>query len=603
MTTTRNRTPMTHPSGVSSSLSARATNGNNEEEQHEASLPAATAMVSQSVDDHVEEEMAVPVREEPDREQRLRGSGLPAYGALPACLLSALPVAADSVSGSWADSGADRLSWNLETVTWECVADKDLILIPLQYAPGPLGGDFAQLERCGMAVFVVRGKPARLSTYCRLVGYYGSHVEPVSNVRIGQCFAFGTPEAFLRAREDLAAFCAELREALPLIVESEKRHRDEDGDNEHRHRRPTAQGEGALTLPASDSSQGERSPNCVYDADGGAHFTRVRTDIGGRERDLVVSFRAISTARGVSVRGAEYILQASEYREEVGIQSKRKAADRAEGFRSCGLLDRCSGLLFYSTTDTVALEKLLKGLFGGHNRGYLRMQDFSSRGEIPRNSSPCPVYNAILADALKNMEVVLRVFYDAAYVGALGTFIDCLEGEDRPFDLAPSGFLLDAVEGVLTEFFRRLRSSEKQPDLRGPEKCALALRGMFDGLVKDNDSRAKLTESVTAYDMHELREKAFQTSRPPTSRERILSSNKIKQEGGGATVCPYDFASQLGIRGSKLERFTCRKGAACPFKHKPLGGMPKAEMLAIVANFPPGVKEHCMTAISQRRFK
>ena len=90
----------------------------------------------------------------------------------------------------------------------------------------------------------------------------------------------------------------------------------------------------------------------------------------------------------------------------------------------------------------------------------------------------------MLALALRNLEVVLTVYYSPAFIGSLAEFIDCLQGVQRPMDLAPSGYLGHAVHMVLSVFFRSLRSAGVPERLaRTPGECAKLLKADMAALV------------------------------------------------------------------------------------------------------------------------
>ena len=137
-------------------------------------------------------------------------------------------------------------------------------------------------------------------------------------------------------------------------------------------------------------------------------------------------------------------------------QAELRSPEREEGYISCGLLDRIRRLNI--CRDSRQLRKLMKGLFGGSDEGNLGLRDFlSPRMSIPADPFPCKQNNLILVVALKNLELVLRVVFASAFENSIAEFIKCLEGESRPLELVPSGFLLHAVETLLTQYFRRLR--------------------------------------------------------------------------------------------------------------------------------------------------
>ena len=176
-----------------------------------------------------------------------------------------------------------------------------------------------------------------------------------------------------------------------------------------------------------------------------------------------------------------------------------RSSEREEGYTSCGLLDRIRRLNI--CRDARQLEKLMKGLFGGSDEGNLGLWDFLSLGtSLPADPFPCKQNNLILVVALKNLELVLRVVFASAFENSIAEFIKCLEGESRPLELVPSGFLLHVVETLLTQYFRRLRDPDTRSttdrDLGSPTACASTLQSKFKLLVEELSDPGSLSVAV-----------------------------------------------------------------------------------------------------------
>ena len=94
--------------------------------------------------------------------------------------------------------------------------------------------------------------------------------------------------------------------------------------------------------------------------------------------------------------------------------------------------------------------------------------------QLPMEDFPDAESNKILAPAIRNLEIVLAVYYSPAFIGSLAEFVECLQGVERPMDLAPSGFLGHAV---FTIYFRTLRSEALPERLaKNPGECAGLLK-------------------------------------------------------------------------------------------------------------------------------
>ena len=163
------------------------------------------------------------------------------------------------------------------------------------------------------------------------------------------------------------------------------------------------------------------------------HQSRLKTDITSREAELGVLFRVMEPGRWPSLMGKDFVLQVSLYNDIVVEQSMVSSGIRQAAFISCGLLDRIYLLGFQ--TDSARLRKLLTGQFGGSAVGALSIQDFLGKDvQLPMEDFPDAESNKILATAMRNMEIVLAVYYSPAFVGSLAEFVECLQGVERPMD-------------------------------------------------------------------------------------------------------------------------------------------------------------------------
>ena len=230
-------------------------------------------------------------------------------------------------------------------------------------------------------------------------------------------------------------------------------------------------------------------------------------------------------------------------------QAELRSPKREEAYTSCGLLDRIRRLNI--CRDSRQLEKLMKGLFGGSDEGNLGLRDFLSPGmSLPADPFPCKQNNLILVVALKNLELVLRVVFASAFENSIAEFIKCLEGESRPLELVPSGFLLHAVETLLTQYFRRLRDpytrSTTDRDLGSPTACASALQSKFKLLGEELSDSGSLSMAVARFTLRKGNQPTCWPTNP-VSQEAVPARPHPSAPILVNSVCPFFFASQLKV--------------------------------------------------------
>jgi hypothetical protein len=111
----------------------------------------------------------------------------------------------------------------------------------------------------------------------------------------------------------------------------------------------------------------------------------------------------------------------------------------------------------------------------------LNLEDFVTKRSqaITDRASPCPLHNAGLVSALKNLAMCMHIVFSNSFGGALEDFIDHLEGAQRIMEVVPSDFLKHSVEVALRKFFRVVRSVKTSAlvDMKvsTPQQCATYL--------------------------------------------------------------------------------------------------------------------------------
>ena len=480
------------------------------------------------------------------------------------------------------DNGGVLISYNLSHIPAASVKASNFILLPSRPPTASEDFNFAFLEGCGFLIFAWKSTLRDLS-FLQYVGRYGETAGAAVSERI-QC---ATPEFFIVAAGDLLVRCHQLAAVVDRSNSSVRSQRqlnstvtgsapggvEEEASSDVGRKRPREQ----------EVTQGERSWVTLYDLDGTGHQSRLKTDITSREAELGVVFRVTEPGRWQSLMGKDFVLQVSLCNDIVVEQAMVSSGVRQAAFISCGLLDRIYLLGFQ--TDSARLRQLLTGQFGGSAVGALSIQDFLGKDvQLPREDFPDGESNRILATAIRNMEIVLAVYYSPAFIGSLAEFVECLQGVERPMDLAPSGFL--GVEMVLTKYFRTLRSEALPERLaRNPGECAGLLKKDMADFVLLASHQGTLSEAVARYNKYS-RHNGKKQIRP----ERRSDSPAVKTEGEAPVlgVCINFFGGQLKIENPRTgKQYECTRPAGeCPFRHQRSNGMTKTAMLAVVGKFP-----------------
>ena len=473
------------------------------------------------------------------------------------------------------DKTKTRMSYNVALKAAIHVTEKEFILIPIRELNSGEMFDFNYLESSGFLILIPKGLPTAAATYAKLIGYYNGS----SDIEIGANLQFETPTNLLIASGDLLINCQTVKDTQ---VKGQQK-----GSN---NKRPRPDQEDEET-PVHNTKTGERSNSFVYNPEGGLHPTRVKTDLATREMDLAVVFRVTEPTRWTSIMGTEYILQCSEYMEYVTEQFKCSDQLRQGGFESCGILDRITCLGF--NRDVNLLTKFMKGHIGGDTANHLQLQQFLSQGTIPKTDQPCLYHNQLLIQALRNFELTCTIFYSGKFSGAMDNFINNLEGLIRPFELAPSGFILHAVDSTLSRFFRALRTERNNDKLKDPFHCALFLTDCFADLLSATDTQQKLSEAISRYQLQQLKERILQGRKPtePPQKPVGAQGNVIREN----RICAYHFAGLLKVKSPEGKLFQCKK-STCTYNHLRLASMTHKTIYETIETLPSPLKESCRAA-------
>lgn len=507
------------------------------------------------------------------------GETLPLYGILPDSAIESMKALAGFVVDGYTEEGALRLSFNTTVRLWQAMDKKSFFLLP---ALSPAEGGALSMEFLDdslVQLWQLRGKPTSTATHAMLIGLVGKGVQPQDALVIGTRVTFETPAAFLVTVEELedvamqkaAAWSATEKRRMEALSGAEGVE-----SPEKRMRCGLQDGKGV-------QSQGEKrdSATVIVDLEGGMHPTRLKKNLAERERDLGVMFRVSARERWPHIMGTEYVLQVEEYARVINEQCTFRHSERDLGFETCGLLDRIWNLNF--SEDMSLLKKLLTGDFGGPSGDALDMQKFAGRStKIPVEPTPCPQQNRALVVAMKNMELVLEVFYGSAFKGTTAFFIDKLEGLERPMELASSAFLLHSLEVVLSRYFRALRmattaANAATRDISSPASCAARLTTVLKDFISTVDTQEKLSEAMARYQLRDYRGKPSNTVKAavlPVKKEvKFASAVTSVSPSGTKQPCGEHFAGQLKAQDPRTSRtFACQYGDACRYQHDDITG-------------------------------
>ena len=534
-------------------------------------------------------------------------TSLPEYGTLPDAAIESLNAVALFDPDEYEGEGPLRLSFNTRMQPWKEMGSKSFFIIPALSPPGEHILNMSFLDSSLDQLCQLRGKPTSKKTYAMLIGVAGNGQLPVDALLPGARISVATPSSFLSVIEELEEvtvnFASALNARSKRVYEAEVLEANDDKVHLDKRMR------GGLQDGMGVQSQGEKQSSklMLIDLEGGIHPTRVKKDMAEREKELGVVFRVCERERWPFIMGTECILQIEEYARVIGEQSISRANERDVGFECCSLLDRVWSLGFSS--DMLLLRKLLTGDFGGSTVDALNLQKFAGRSiKIPVEMTPCPNQNMALVIAFRNLDLVLSVFYGAAFRGTTTAFIDQLEGLQRPMELAPSGFLLHSVEIVLSKYFRALRMATTVAnaglrDISTPAMCADRLRAVLKEFSSTIDTQEKLSEAMAWYQLRE--------SRNRTSSMVVLKAKtdaKAKPAGFAASppgtnsdaVCGEHFAGQLKVQNPRTNNtFACAFGDACRYRHEDVTAWTQAKKASTAATLGLRFRQPCIEALGK----
>jgi hypothetical protein len=146
-----------------------------------------------------------------------------------------------------------------------------------------------------------------------------------------------------------------------------------------------------------------------------------------------------------------------------------------------------------------------------------------------------------IIQVLKNLQMELRIVFSTAFANFLDTFINLLEGEQRPTEAVAADFLRDSFELAIRKFFRVVRSVKgsalKNFSFKTPELCPVFLTSLFTKIAAD----FSVTTTMLALDNYYR----FKVSRRNVSVNAAMPAKAEKSQAKKPTVRRYSVNYQI----------------------------------------------------------
>ena len=495
----------------------------------------------------------------------------------------------------------------------------DTFFVPSRAPVGAEEWNFSFMGICPLLTFRLKGRPGSRTTFAQFMGYGIGVVDRA--LMVGTLVKFSTPDFFLIAKRDLGT------SSIGALPSSSA---------------PTTFYQQAMPVPTTGQVEvtgdmpgatGERSNTMIYDLGGVRHQTRSKVDLAKREKDLLLSFRAVDVLRWPLWMGSDFVAQPEEYARMINEQARTRAPARDPAFSTCGLLDRIDDLGL--TRSCEKLKLFMTGdLFLG-SAACLTLSDFESKGmPIASGVGVDLDRNRNLIGALRNLEVALQVFYSAEFAESFSIFIAHLEGAERPMELVSARFMKYSVELTLEKFFRVVRSVKSSnpscPVLNNPKDCAVYLVESLNLLAVDlsnhskrmideeyfvlrtkrDVSRDKPTVSDKKVEPTVLENKKTQAQSVPAKtgvRTRSVSvadaagKAPVKMEPLVKKVCMHHLGAHLNaINSTDGKTYKCHRGSKCSFEHENLTGSSDQHVRALISTLPENKRPDLVAKMSKK---
>ena len=535
----------------------------------------------------------------------MTGVQLPSYPLAPGSLLHALEHTSTVVSSSTDDDG-EFFAMSLAEVTSAAEVESNaMIVVPLNEPLVDQQLDFTYAAGSSLMFIQLTARPQPRMTYGHCAAYSDGLLD--QPVEIGSKFKFPTSVTFIVAKPQLVeAIRASLGLGTGAVQESES--------GKRQCVRPLGVG-GEQADDAGEKIKGT-SINLI-DLEGCRHPTRTKGEIAQREADLNFVWRAMDAEKLEFCVTPDSALQVEEYRSLLCEQAETDKSDRHTTFISSGLISQIQKLVFFRDRDK--LKFLITGAFqlDGIGIATLTIDDFVIGQSISDKHAVCSNHNAALTTTLKNFQTLLHIVFSNAYENCLASFIDKLEGDDRPMDLASSDFLKYSIGIILKRFFRIVRSvktSATQESLGSPAKCANFLQGLFEKLGNDITHHPTMMRLDALYRLRVARKLEAAAAGKPESKKIDIKSAAEKptvrwndvspadeKKAGPRKTCSGFFGGQIGAIRKDGRKFSCDRGKDCTYAHVSVVGKSLEKLTEIASNIAPPTRDYLLKALQSKK--
>ena len=527
------------------------------------------------------------------------GVTLPTYDLLPS-LLRALEHAS-SIEPTFSDDGGEFFGMAMAAVVAaEAVLPNSVMILPLNE---PLEGapvDFTFLAASNLLFIQLHDEPQQRMTYGHCLQYSAGVIERPLDLGTYVKFPSATNLRITKQR---------LLSAVRLAGET----------NISQHGRTETAKKPCLrplTVMGEAAEEVEEKPKgtlqYLLDLDGTKHYTRNKTDLQQREKDLYFVFRGMCREKSDDGISPDWVLQPIDYQSMLLQQADNRSGNRHVAFTSCGLVSRVTKIgLVHNITK---LKLLMTGavLLHGKTSPSLTLDDFASSDKISTKSTVCPSNNSGLITALKNFQTIMQIVFSDCFESSLEAFINNLEGVYRPMELVSADFLKFSVELTLREFFRVVRSVKSTAlsaiSVSTPGECAIYLTHLFDDLRTDLSNHSTRTEEEEYFSLRVARENASTVSGQKIDTAAKITPGKSPKAGSESDVkkaptklCLGDLGGQLGAVKFNGRPYACGYGKECTFQHVPIEGKTKKRLMELAESLPGNAQKNIVRAIQARK--
>lgn len=529
---------------------------------------------------------------------------IPGHEMAPGAILKAVEDAASVVTGS-TDEGGEYLSMSLvQSMLAADIPDASIIILPLTPPADGQVMDFTYLAASKHMFIKIRIRPQPMYTYGRCMAYSDGTEERL--VPVGTHLKFPSSTKYLVATPELvdliqSSLVPEVRSLFNDAVPAKRPCV-----------RPLDNG-GEQADECEDKPKG--TSTYILDLDGVKRPTRNKSDIPQREKDLHFIFRAMDAGKWDYCMSTDLVLQPEAYRSMICEQSISQIEDQHPAFTSCGLISRVQSLLVFSNKEKLKL--LLTGsiLIEGLSEPSLNLEEFVTKGAeaITDRASPCPLHNAGLVSALKNLMMCMHIVFSNSFGDALEEFIDHLEGAQRIMEVVPADFLKHSVELALRKFFRVVRSVKTSAlvDMKvsTPQQCATYLAWIFERLAEDLSYHPKMVKMEAYYRCQLSRSRALtQTQRPKEATNKVTPEKSVKfvektteDKPVLSKPCAGHLGNQIGAVKQDGRPYKCVHGAGCTFRHVSITGKTDQRLQDLISTMPAAAQTDLRKAIGTKK--